>query len=88
MNFLKTLQLVKILLISLNFSDAAKILAIFPFPGPSQYILVQPYLKNLAKRGHEVTVINAFPQKSAVNNYRDIYVPEVLQYVGGTYICA
>ncbi|TMW48120.1 hypothetical protein DOY81_006793 [Sarcophaga bullata] len=63
-------------------SKAARILAIFPFPGPSQYILVQPYLKTLAKRGHEVTVINAFPQKSAINNYRDIYVPEVLQYVG------
>ncbi|XP_073825515.1 UDP-glucosyltransferase 2-like [Musca autumnalis] len=60
----------------------AKILAIFPFPGPSQYLVVQPYLKTLASRGHEVTVINAFPQKKPLKNYRDIEVPEVLKYVG------
>ncbi|KAM7361148.1 UDP-glucosyltransferase 2-like [Cochliomyia hominivorax] len=57
--------------------DGAKILALFPFPGPSQYILVQPYLKALAGRGHEVTVINAFPQKKPVPNFRDIPVMEV-----------
>ncbi|KAM7361144.1 UDP-glucosyltransferase 2-like isoform 2-T2 [Cochliomyia hominivorax] len=65
-----------------NYCKSAKILAIFPFPGPSQYILVQPYLKTLATRGHEVTVINAFPQKTPIKIFRDIYVPEVLKYVG------
>lgn len=83
MNFFKALQLLKIILISLHLSGAARILAIFPFPGPSQYLLVQPYLKTLAKRGHEVSVINAFPQKTPIDNYRDLHVPEVLQYVGG-----
>ncbi|XP_075147412.1 uncharacterized protein LOC142221545 [Haematobia irritans] len=57
--------------------EAVKILAIFPFPGPSQYILVQPYLKALASRGHQLTVINAFPQKQKVDNFRDIPVLEV-----------
>ncbi|TMW48127.1 hypothetical protein DOY81_006800 [Sarcophaga bullata] len=56
---------------------SAKILAVFPFPGPSQYILVQPYLKALAARGHELTVINAFPQKQPVKNYRDVTVMEI-----------
>ncbi|XP_073825528.1 UDP-glucosyltransferase 2-like [Musca autumnalis] len=60
----------------------AKILAIFPFPGPSQYLVVQPYLKTLASRGHEVTVINAYPQKKPIKKYRDIEVPEVFKYSG------
>uniref|UniRef100_A0A1A9VF71 Uncharacterized protein n=1 Tax=Glossina austeni TaxID=7395 RepID=A0A1A9VF71_GLOAU len=44
-----------------KFANNAKILAIFPYPGPSQYILVQPYLKALAFKSHEMTVINARP---------------------------
>ncbi|KAH8248195.1 hypothetical protein KR038_004376 [Drosophila bunnanda] len=57
--------------------EAARILAVFPFPGPSQYINVVPYLKALASRGHEVTSINAFPQKIPVKNFRDIPILEV-----------
>lgn len=52
--------------------ESAKILAVFPFRGPSQYILVQPYLKALAARGHELTVISAFPQKTPIKNFREI----------------
>ncbi|XP_017005908.2 UDP-glycosyltransferase UGT5 [Drosophila takahashii] len=59
--------------------QAARILAIFPFPGPSQYINVVPYLKTLAFRGHQVTSINAFPQKKPVGNFRDIPIPEVFE---------
>uniref|UniRef100_A0A1I8N526 UDP-glucuronosyltransferase n=1 Tax=Musca domestica TaxID=7370 RepID=A0A1I8N526_MUSDO len=57
-------------------SESAKILAIFPFPGPSQYILVKPYLKTLAARGHELTVLNAFPSKDNGKNYRDVPIME------------
>ncbi|CAD6995922.1 unnamed protein product [Ceratitis capitata] len=59
-------------------TDCAKILAIFPFPGPSQYICVQAYLKALAGRGHEVTVVSAYPQKKPLPNFRDISLEEVL----------
>ncbi|XP_054725200.1 UDP-glucosyltransferase 2-like [Anastrepha obliqua] len=58
--------------------QCAKILAIFPFPGPSQYICVQAYLKALASRGHQVTSISAFPQKEPLPNFRDISIEEVL----------
>ncbi|KAM7361147.1 UDP-glycosyltransferase UGT5-like [Cochliomyia hominivorax] len=71
------LYLLFVIIFSLKSIESAKILALFPFPGPSQYILVQPYLKTLASRGHEVTVINAFPQKQKVDNYRDVLVTEV-----------
>ncbi|XP_018785252.1 PREDICTED: UDP-glucuronosyltransferase-like [Bactrocera latifrons] len=55
-----------------RFTESAKILAIFPFTGPSQYICVQLYLKSLAARGHEITSISAFPQKTPLKNFRDI----------------
>lgn len=63
--------------------EGARILAIFPFPGPSQYINVVPYLKALAARGHHVTSVNAFPQKQPVKNFRDIAVVEVFQSYEG-----
>ncbi|XP_016950388.1 UDP-glycosyltransferase UGT5 [Drosophila biarmipes] len=73
------LQLGVLLLILPACLQAARILAVFPFPGPSQYINVVPYLKELASRGHQVTSINAFPQKKPVNNFRDIPIPEVFE---------
>ncbi|XP_065361599.1 UDP-glucosyltransferase 2-like [Calliphora vicina] len=85
MKYLKSLNLLVFALFALNLSESANILAVFPFPGPSQYLVVQPYLKTLAARGHELTVINAFPQKTPIRNYRDIFVPEVLQYVGDVF---
>ncbi|XP_050316496.1 UDP-glucosyltransferase 2-like isoform X3 [Bactrocera neohumeralis] len=57
-----------------NYVESAKILAVFPFPGPSQYICVQSYLKTLATRGHEITSVSAFPQKTPLKNFRDIKI--------------
>uniref|UniRef100_A0A1I8QC65 UDP-glucuronosyltransferase n=1 Tax=Stomoxys calcitrans TaxID=35570 RepID=A0A1I8QC65_STOCA len=53
------------------------ILSLFPFSGPSQYILVKPYLKELATRGHELTVINGYPSEENGDNYKDITTLEV-----------
>ncbi|XP_017040219.2 UDP-glucosyltransferase 2 [Drosophila ficusphila] len=66
------LQLVGLFLVLPVYIESARILAIFPYPGPSQYINVVPYLKTLTSRGHQVTSINAFPQKKPVENFRDI----------------
>ncbi|XP_065354386.1 UDP-glycosyltransferase UGT5-like [Calliphora vicina] len=71
------LSLLFVLTFTVQNVECAKILAVFAFPGPSQYILVQPYLKALAAKGHELTVINAFPQKQPIANYRDVLVMEV-----------
>ncbi|KAI8044000.1 UDP-glucosyltransferase 2 [Drosophila gunungcola] len=48
-------------------TESAKILATLPFPGRSQYIFVENYLKALASKGHQVTVINAFKNKATPN---------------------
>ncbi|XP_001359920.4 UDP-glucuronosyltransferase 2B15 [Drosophila pseudoobscura] len=48
-------------------AEGAKILATLAWPGRSQYIFVENYLKGLAARGHEVTVINTFKNKATPN---------------------
>ncbi|KAH8243676.1 hypothetical protein KR032_009313, partial [Drosophila birchii] len=48
-------------------TESAKILATFPFSGRSQYIFLETYLKALAAKGHQVTVINAFRNKATPN---------------------
>lgn len=55
--------------------DAAKILCLFPTGSKSHVLGVQALMKNLAKRGHEVTVVSSFPLPKTPDNYRDIYVP-------------
>ncbi|KAM7362331.1 uncharacterized protein ACRADG_013090 [Cochliomyia hominivorax] len=57
-------------------TQGAKILSVFGFPGPSQYIMASALLKGLAEKGHEVTSISTFPQKTPVKNFRDIAVME------------
>ncbi|XP_020812796.1 UDP-glucuronosyltransferase 2B15-like [Drosophila serrata] len=60
-------------------TESAKILATFPFPGRSQYIYMETYLKALADKGHQVTVINAFKNK-AYPNMRFIEAMKVHEY--------
>lgn len=48
------------------------ILAIFPYEGKSHFFVFETYLKELARRGHRVTVISHFPQKEPIENYQDI----------------
>ncbi|XP_052750692.1 UDP-glucosyltransferase 2-like [Galleria mellonella] len=48
------------------------ILGVFPFEGKSHSFVFNPFMLELAKRGHNVTVISHFPQKKPVQNYRDI----------------
>ncbi|KAH8406699.1 hypothetical protein KR222_003784, partial [Zaprionus bogoriensis] len=60
-------------------TQGAKILATFAFPGRSQYIFAEAYLKALAARGHEVTVISTFKNKP-VPNMRFIEAPKILDH--------
>lgn len=55
-------------------SQAAKILALFPYPLKSHFIMFDALLVELAKRGHQLTVVNAFPKKQPVANYTEVDV--------------
>jgi len=65
-------------------SESAKILATLPFPGRSQYIFVESYLKALAAKGHQVTVINAFKNKETPN-MRFIEALKAHEFADGVY---
>ena len=49
-----------------------KILGLFPHPGVSHFHFFHPILRGLAERGHEVTVVSHFPDKSPPIGYQDI----------------
>uniref|UniRef100_A0A182NHH7 Uncharacterized protein n=1 Tax=Anopheles dirus TaxID=7168 RepID=A0A182NHH7_9DIPT len=63
------------LLMVIGHADSAKIVCVFPTASKSHVLGVQALLKELAHRGHEVTMVSAFPLKKPPNNYRDVYVP-------------
>ncbi|XP_065367925.1 UDP-glucosyltransferase 2-like [Calliphora vicina] len=54
--------------------NAAHILSLFGTPERAQYAFIEPLLKELASRGHQITSITNFPQKENVTNFRDVVV--------------
>ena len=67
----------------LNFIETAKILAIFPFQSRSHLIMGSALMKELLKRGHEITMISHHPEKEKIANYTDIYVKTTMMDVLG-----
>ncbi|KAH8359715.1 hypothetical protein KR093_008468, partial [Drosophila rubida] len=59
-------------------THGAKLLLTLGFPGRSQYIFMESYIKALAARGHEITVISPFDNKP-VPNIRFIRASKVLE---------
>lgn len=59
-------------ILGLNLGSALNILGLFPYEGKSHFYVFEPFLKELARRGHSVTVVSHFPQKDAIKNYSDI----------------
>ncbi|XP_075217447.1 UDP-glucosyltransferase 2-like [Lycorma delicatula] len=78
---MKVLQLAVILTTYNVCSESANILAFPTFPGYSHFIIIEPLLKALASRGHNVTVVSYFPQKTPIKNYHDIDVSHTLPLV-------
>lgn len=56
--------------------DGYKILGLFPHPGKSHFDVFKPLLKELALKGHEVTVVSHFPLEKPIKNYVDINLSE------------
>lgn len=68
----------------MKFSDGANILYIMPFTSKSHYIMLKPIGLELAKRGHNVTVITAYKHRNPPSNYRQVMVEvkEIWDVVG------
>ncbi|XP_017771594.1 PREDICTED: UDP-glucuronosyltransferase 2A3-like [Nicrophorus vespilloides] len=60
--------------------DAAKILGMFAFPSQSHHILGKALMKELAARGHQVTMVSPFPFKTPPKNYRDVTLHNMLAW--------
>lgn len=56
----------------------ARFLIILPTPMKSHFMMMEPYLKALVARGHELVVVSHFPQKEAVTHYTDIVLEDPL----------
>ncbi|XP_075232022.1 UDP-glycosyltransferase UGT5-like isoform X2 [Lycorma delicatula] len=68
--------LFQLILILNNKVGSERILCIFPTNAKSHYSAFEPLALELAKKGHELVIINSFPQKKPVKNIRDIDVSE------------
>lgn len=75
MRLLAILLLVVTTVILPDGADSARILCVFPSGSKSHVLGVQALMKNLVKRGHEITMVSAFPLSKPMENYRDVYVP-------------
>lgn len=66
--------------ITVSPTDAAKILAAFPIPSISHQVVFRTLTQELAKRGHEVTIITtdpAFPKGGTPSNLTEIDVHDI-----------
>ncbi|XP_022814629.1 UDP-glucuronosyltransferase 2B1-like isoform X1 [Spodoptera litura] len=59
--------------------QCANILAILPHVGKSHFLVFEPLMKELARRGHHVTVASFFPQSEPLANYTDISLEEIAE---------
>lgn len=64
-----------ILLTLLGVASSSRILFLYPTPSKSHMLVAHSLSTSLAKRGHEITMLSAFPLDKEVQNHRDIVVP-------------
>ncbi|CAG9786686.1 unnamed protein product [Diatraea saccharalis] len=68
----------------LSFCNAANILYLITYIGKSQYIMLKPIGLELARRGHNVTVITVFKEHDPPPNYHQVVVDEnIFDAMGG-----
>ncbi|KAF6207982.1 hypothetical protein GE061_016431 [Apolygus lucorum] len=59
----------------------SRILVVLPMPFYSHTQNFMPIFKELAKRGHHLTVLSPFPQNMSLPNWEEIIVPNILKEI-------
>uniref|UniRef100_A0A0K8SR35 UDP-glucuronosyltransferase n=2 Tax=Lygus hesperus TaxID=30085 RepID=A0A0K8SR35_LYGHE len=59
----------------LQVSQSAKILGFFSMTAPSHHIAIQPVLRELAAKGHQIDFYSTIPLKSPHKNIREVKLP-------------
>lgn len=80
-------MLCKIILITflgflISETSSSKILVVHTTMSQSHIIVGKALYTELAKQGHDVTVISTFPLDKPLKNYRDIHVPLTKESLG------
>ncbi|XP_049780384.1 UDP-glucosyltransferase 2-like [Schistocerca cancellata] len=70
-----------VVLLALEGSECAKILAASPFPAISHVLPLRVIVLELAKRGHEVTYITTDPIKKPVKNLTEVDISPAYRYL-------
>lgn len=60
------------ILMWIDYVFTLRILGVFPIPSHSHFIGGFRVMKELADRGHDVTLISSFPQKIPIKNLKDV----------------
>ncbi|KAF2886721.1 hypothetical protein ILUMI_19452, partial [Ignelater luminosus] len=60
-------------------ADSARILGVFHMPAYSHHQLGDKILKELASRGHEVTVITPYQEKTPIKNFKQVVLTGVFE---------
>lgn len=68
------------LLVSAN---ANKILGVFPIAAASHFSIGSSLMKGLAEKGHDITLIAAYKDKSPIPKYKTVFVSEAVSYMDG-----
>lgn len=84
---MKSIIVFGILVLLINNVQSAKILGVFPMTARSHYILGSSLMRALAEKGHDVTVISPFGEKTFPKNgsYRDIVLTGLAEEHDGKY---
>ncbi|XP_047534233.1 UDP-glucosyltransferase 2-like [Vanessa atalanta] len=75
-----TIRIAILLIIPFNVISL-NILSILPYHGKSHFFVFKVYLQELARRGHNVTVISHFPQTDPPRNYHDISLAGTIEAI-------
>ncbi|KAK5642052.1 hypothetical protein RI129_008219 [Pyrocoelia pectoralis] len=67
-------------------TNGARILGVFQMPSYSHYQLGDRILKELAARGHEVTIISPFQEKEKIKNFRTIVIENPFEALAGNMV--
>lgn len=76
---MQSLSIIPAVLFFTNCVQCYNILAIFPDPSRSHFMVFEPLLKSLAEKGHSLTVISYYPQRKPLDGYRDISLDKIGQ---------
>lgn len=68
---------------NINGVQSVKILGVFPMAAHSHFTIGFKLMKELADKGHQVTFINAYPQKKPIPNLKDVSLEGLVAIMNG-----